>query len=106
MTTPAHSGSPLVPYGDIDDGKPSGREAHAGHDVANLTSRRDGAGAIGRRVCLTCEVILGPLTLCNQPTKKGRPCTVVVRTDLGHTTCWSQGEGAGRTNTRRQKGAA
>ena len=74
-------------------------DRHGGHDVANLTSRRTDGQAIGRRVCLDCEAVLGTLVLCNRRTKKGRPCRVPVRTDLGHTTCWSHGEGRGRTST-------
>jgi hypothetical protein len=76
---------------------------HADHDLANLTSRRADGTAIGRRICLDCDVILGPLALCNRPTKKGRPCRVPVRTDLGHATCWSHGEGRGRTSAARRR---
>ena len=75
---------------------------HAGHDVANLTARRPDADVIGRRTCLTCDVIIGPLVLCGRPTKTGRPCRVSVRSDLGHTTCWSHGAGAGHTNRPRR----
>lgn len=100
------SGKPGVPFGDRKPEGPHGVDEHIGHDIANLTTRREHEGALGRRVCLTCDVILGRLVLCNQPTKKSRPCTVLVRTDLGHTVCWSHGEGAGRTNVPRAKGAA
>ena len=76
-------------------------DRHDGHDVADLTSRRADGAALGRRGCLDCEAVLGPLALCNQPTKKGRPCRLPVRPDLGHTVCWSHDEGAGRTSTPR-----
>jgi hypothetical protein len=72
---------------------------HDGHDVANLTSGGHPGGPVGRRVCLTCDRVLAPLVLCGQQTKRGRPCRVPVRADLGHTTCWSHGEGRGRAST-------
>lgn len=75
---------------------------HDGHDVANLSSRRGENEPVGRRVCLDCDVVLGPLVPCGQPTLKGRPCRVSVRTDLGHAACWSHGEGQGRTSTPRR----
>lgn len=78
---------------------------HDGHDLAGLRIVRQ-AGPIGRLVCLDCDVVLGPLALCGQPTKKGRPCTVAVRADLGHVACWSHGEGAGRTSTPRERRAS
>jgi len=102
----ASSARPDVPVGDRHPGRPHDVSEHDGHDVANLTTRQVDNGAVGRRVCLTCDLVLGPLALCNQPTKKGRPCRVPVRTDLGHTVCWSHGEGRGRTNTPRQKRGA
>lgn len=77
----------------------SGVSDHHGHDIANLSSRRGESEAVGRRVCLDCDVVLGPLVLCGQSTKKRRPCRVAVRIDLGHTACWSHGEGRGRTST-------
>jgi hypothetical protein len=77
--------------------------SHQGHVVANLTSLSHTGGPVGRRVCLGCDVVLGALVLCNQPTKKGRPCRAPVRTDLGHTVCWSHGEGRGRTSTPRRR---
>jgi len=61
-------------------------DEHAHHDVANLTSQHGGTG-VGRRVCLTCEAVVGELVLCNRPTKKGRPCRVPVRPDLGYSVC-------------------
>lgn len=73
---------------------------HDDHDVAMLTAVRE-SGAVGRAVCLTCDDVVGALVLCGQPTKGGKPCRVVVRTDLGHTSCWSHGEGRGRTSTPR-----
>ena len=76
---------------------------HDGHDIGNLTSLSHSGGPVGRRVCLTCDVVLGPLVLCGQRTKAGRPCRVAVRTDRGHTTCWSHGEGRGRTSMPRRR---
>ena len=98
-----NAGQPPFPYGETKAGNPYDGAPHVGHDVANLTARHGGKEAVGRRVCLDCDVILGPLVVCNRPTKNGRPCRVPVRTDLGHTTCWSHGEGAGRTSTRRRR---
>jgi hypothetical protein len=80
-------------------------DRHGGHDVANLTSRRPDGAAIGRRVCLDCDTVLGPLALCNRPTKQGRPCRGPVRPDLGHTVCWSHREDRGRTSTPRRRRA-
>lgn len=76
---------------------------HMGHDIANLTSLSHPGGPVGRRVCLDCDIILEALVLCGQQTKAGKPCRVAVRTDLGHTTCWSHGEGRGRTSTPRRR---
>lgn len=75
---------------------------HAGHDVACLTARR-ADGPVGRRVCLTCDLVLGAPIRCGQPTLRGQPCRAAVRTDLGYVTCWSHGEGRGRTSTPRSK---
>ena len=46
--------------------------------------------------------IVGPLRVCGEATKAGRPCRVPIREDLGYTRCWSHGEGAGRTSTPRR----
>ena len=78
-------------------------DSHDGHDVVNLTAHRREGGPVGRRVCLTCESLVGPLVLCGQPTRAGRPCRVPVRQDLGRHRCWSHGEGAGRTSTPRHR---
>jgi hypothetical protein len=43
---------------------------------------------------------------CGQPTKNGTPCRSFVRTDLGYATCWSHGEGRGRTSTPRRETAS
>jgi hypothetical protein len=96
------AGMPAFPRGETNAGIPHG-ELHAGHDVANLTSRRAGGTAVGRRVCLDCEEIIGPLVLCGERTKHGRPCRVPVRTDLGYATCSSHGEGRGRTSAPRRR---
>ena len=77
-------------------------DPHAGHRLANLTAHHRPGGAVGRRVCLDCDVVLGPLALCGELTRSGRPCRVPVRTDLGYTRCWSRGEGAGATSTPRR----
>src|SRR4051812_11947115 len=95
------TGNPGFPYGERKPGRPHEGGPHADHDVAHLTSVRRPGGPVGRRVCLDCDVILGPLALCGQPTKRGHPCSTPVRTDLGHTVCWSHGEGRGRTSTPR-----
>jgi hypothetical protein len=100
METP-NAGHPGVPYGDRQPGEPHVPSGHEGHDLAHLTSRR-GEMAIGRVVCLDCETVVGPLVLCNEPTKGGRPCRVPVRVDLGFDRCWSHDEGAGRTNQPRR----
>jgi hypothetical protein len=80
-------------------------EQHEGRDIAPLRSLRPD-GPVGRLVCLDCDVIIGPLALCGRPIRAGRPCTVGVRRDLGHTVCWSHGEGAGRTNIPRHRRAS
>jgi len=76
-------------------------DPHAGHELVNLTAHRQPGGAVGRRVCLDCDAVIGPLVLCGAPTRAGEPCRVTVRTDLGYTRCWSHGEGAGATSTPR-----
>jgi hypothetical protein len=92
-------GEPGFPYGERNAGHPHGAGPHAGHDVASLTSGRREGGPVGRRVCLDCDQVIGSLVLCGQPTKREYPCRIAVRTDLGHTTCWSHGAGRGRTST-------
>jgi hypothetical protein len=72
---------------------------HAGHLLANLVSRRHG---VGYRFCLTCHALLDRLRLCGRPTKRGSPCAVAIREDLGYRTCWSHGEGRGRMSTPRR----
>jgi len=74
---------------------------HEGCDIANLIADRS-VGLVGRKVCLSCDVVLSPLVLCGQPTRAGHPCRVPVRADLGYARCWSHGEGAGRTSTPRR----
>jgi hypothetical protein len=99
-------GHPGFPSGERSAGRPHGRGLHAGHDVASLTSGRREGGPVGRRVCLTCELVLGPMALCGRPTKRGFLCRVAVRTDLGHTTCWSHGAGRGRASTPARRATA
>jgi hypothetical protein len=84
-----NAGKPGFPSGEREPGRPYGADPHAGHDVASLTSARREGGPVGRRVCLDCDRILGPVVLCGQPTKRGYPCRVPVRTDLGFERCWS-----------------
>jgi hypothetical protein len=80
----------------------SDHDEHSGHELVNLKARRRTGDVVDRRACLTCDVVLGPLVLCGQPTKLGRPCRVAVRTDLGHKRGRSHGEGRGRTSTPRR----
>ena len=96
MTFHVHAGYPGSPSGGRKPGQPHERDPHAGHDVANLTSERHTGGPAGRRICLTCDIVLEALVLCGQATKRGRPCRVPVRTDLGHTTCRAHAESRGR----------
>ncbi len=60
-------------------------DPHAGHELVNLTAHHRPGGAVGRRVCLDCDVVIGPLVLCGET----------------YTRSWSHGEGAGATNTPR-----
>ena len=93
MTAHAYTGIPGSPYGGRKPGNPHECDPHACHDVAALTSERHRGGPVGRRVCLDCDIVVGVLTLCGRPTKRGRPCRVPVRPDLGHTSCRSHAEG-------------
>jgi hypothetical protein len=77
---------------------------HQGHDIAHLTSRR-GETALGRVVCLDCEQVIGPLMLCGARTRRGGPCRVPVRIDLGYETCMAHAEGRDRTNQPRRRSA-
>lgn len=90
---PTTTGIPLSPYGGYNPGNPHERDLHGGHDVASLSSGRREGGPVGRRVCLDCDEVVEPLVLCGQPTKRGFPCRVPVRVDLGFERCWSHGEG-------------
>lgn len=66
-------------------------EDHDGH--AKIVERtKDGIWL----TCLDCRETVGRLHICGKPTKKGEPCQFIVRSDLGHTICWSHGEGAGK----------
>jgi hypothetical protein len=96
MTIHALAGNPGSPEGGTEAGKPHEGDPHAGHDIANLTSERHEGGPVGRRVCVDCDVVLEALALCGRATKRGRPCRVPVRTDLGHTSCRAHGDGRGR----------
>jgi signal transduction protein with GAF and PtsI domain len=78
-------------------------DSHAGHQIAGLTGRvHPERTMVGRLVCLDCEAIIRPLRLCGEMTKAGKPCHVPIREDLGYESCWSHGEGRGRTSTPRR----
>ena len=78
-------------------------DPHTHHDLAALTGRRHPERTmVGRLVCLDCDVVFGPLRVCGQPTRAGRPCRTPIREDLGYAECWSHGEGRGRTSTPRR----
>ncbi len=76
--------------------------AHDGHDLVALTGRVRVETIVGYLACAACSVILRPLRVCGAPTKAGTPCRVPIREDLGYTSCWSHGEGKGRTNVPRR----
>ena len=77
--------------------------AHAGHDLVALTGRVRLEAMVGYLACATCAVILRPLRVCGVPTKAGTPCRTPIREDLGYASCWSHGEGKGRTSTPRTR---
>jgi hypothetical protein len=80
--------------------------AHAGHERVATSGRRTslpGAPMIGYLVCVDCTAIVGPLPVCGQPTLRGHPCRTPIRTDLGYRSCWSHGEGRGRTSTPKRR---
>jgi hypothetical protein len=58
---------------------------------------------IGWLACVDCAAIVGPLPVCGARTKKGRPCRTPIRTELGYSSSWSHGEGAGHTNTSKRR---
>ncbi len=76
--------------------------AHDGHDLVALTGRVRLEEIVGYLACATCDVILRPLRVCGEPTKAGAPCRTPIREDLGYASCWSHGEGKGRTSTPRR----
>jgi hypothetical protein len=81
---------------------------HDGHEDVAMSGRRvslDGAPLVGFLVCVACPAIVGPLPVCGDRTLKGRPCRTPIRTDLGYTSCWSHGEGRGRTSAPRMRKA-
>ncbi len=76
---------------------------HEGHQLAAMSGRVHPERAlIGRLVCATCDVVVGPLVVCGARTKAGRSCRTPIRADLGYTACWSHGAGKGRTSTPRR----
>jgi len=82
-----------------------GHDGHDGHELVAMSGRRvslEGAPLTGYLVCIDCSAIVGPLPICGEPTLKGRPCRTPIRTDLGYSSCWSHGEGRGRTSTPRR----
>ena len=78
---------------------------HDGHETIVATGRHTIGATVAFRRCLDCAVTASPVALCPSPTKSGASCRGTVRTDLGYTTCWSHGEGAGRTSTPRRRTA-
>ena len=76
--------------------------AHDGPALVALTGRVWLETIVGYLACVTCEHLLRPLRVCGEPTKAGAPCRVPIREDLGYTSCWSHGEGRGRTSTPRR----
>jgi hypothetical protein len=79
---------------------------HDGHRLVALTGRlHPERSMVGALACLDCAVLVRPIRLCGRPTKRGTPCRTPIREDLGYSTCWSHGEGRGRTNTPRRETA-
>lgn len=74
---------------------------HPGHELVRVSGRRDSGEMVGLLLCMTCSRIVRELQLCRAKTQRGTPCRAFIRDDLGHTTCWSHGEGAGATSTPR-----
>jgi len=76
---------------------------HDGHETVTATGQGLTGRMLGYLVCNDCTVIVQRLTLCLTPTKRGAPCRVAVREDLGYEKWWSHGEGRGRTSTPRRR---
>jgi hypothetical protein len=81
----------------------SADDPHTDHELIAATGRRQSGSVVGWLICVECAMIVQPLPICGAPTRKGRPCRVPIRMDLGYTACWSHGEGAGRTSTRKRR---
>ncbi len=78
-------------------------DRHAGHEIVKVSGRRDSGEMLGALLCMTCSRTVRRLALCGARTKSGGTCGVFIRDDLGFTTCWSHGEGAGATSTPRRR---
>jgi hypothetical protein len=76
---------------------------HAGHELLVATGRRRSGQIVGWLACVDCMAIVGPVPVCGETTLSGRPCRTLIRADLGYTSCWSHGDGRGRTNTPRRR---
>jgi hypothetical protein len=78
-------------------------DPHDGHRLVALTGRlHPERTMVGAPACFDGAAILRPLRVCGRPTLRGAPCRTPIREDLGFETCWSHGEGWGRTNTPRR----
>ena len=66
---------------------PKMEQEHADHDTLAMVGWSTIGGDRAELVCLTCRVLLEPLPLCGQPTKRYRPCRKPIRTYLGETMC-------------------
>jgi hypothetical protein len=75
---------------------------HDGHELVKVSGRRDNGEMVALLLCMSCSRTVRRLALCGARTKRGTPCKVYVRDDLGFTRCWSHGEGAGHTSTPRR----
>jgi hypothetical protein len=71
---------------------------HEGHEMVALTGHRPSGSMVGYLFCTECSLLVMPIPVCGAPTLKGRPCRTPIRVDLGYRSCWSHGEGAGRTS--------
>ena len=78
---------------------------HEGHETVALTGRRRSGRWIGFLFCVGCAEVVMALPICGASTLKSRPCRTPIRVDLGYTSCWSHGEGRGRTSTPKRRTA-
>jgi hypothetical protein len=96
----AHSRSALTEEQRTGQGPSDG--GHGGHELIAASGRRRSGVLVGYLICTECQVVVGPLPLCGLPTLRGKACRTPIHTDLGYITCWSHGEGRGRTSTPRR----